>query len=59
MALENLPKWLFEVIAKCMQEILSERQDEKWPSYNLRRVVLKECLDEIQKRTSALSQVPG
>lgn len=58
-SLESLPKWLFEVIAKCMQEILSERQDEKWPSYNLRRVVLKECLDEIQKRTSALSQVPG
>lgn len=59
-SLDRLPKWLFEVIAQCMQKMFSERQDPKWLAYNLRRVVLKECTDEMQKKLSPLSlQVPG
>ncbi len=59
-SLDRLPKWLFEVIAQCMQKMFSERQDPKWLTYNLRRVVLKECTDEMQKKLSPLSlQVPG
>jgi transcriptional regulator with XRE-family HTH domain len=48
-SLESLPKWLFEVLAKCMQEILSEH-DQKQPTSSLRRVVLRECIDEMQRR---------
>jgi transcriptional regulator with XRE-family HTH domain len=59
-SLDRLPKWLFEVIAQCMQKMFSERQDPKWLTYNLRRVVLKECTDEMLKKLSPLSlQVPG
>jgi len=50
MALENLPKWLFEVIANCMQEILSEQHDQKQPTSSLRTMVLRECIDEMQRR---------
>ena len=59
-SLDRLPKWLFEVIAQCMQKMFSERQDPKWWTYNLRRVVFKECTDEMQNKLSTLSlQVPG
>jgi transcriptional regulator with XRE-family HTH domain len=59
-SLDRLPKWLFEVIAHCMQKMFSERQDPKWWTYNLRRVVFKECTDEMQNKLSTLSlQVPG
>jgi transcriptional regulator with XRE-family HTH domain len=59
-SLDRLPKWLFEVIAQCMQKTFSERQDPKWWTYNLRRVVFKECTDEMQNKLSPLSlQVPG
>jgi transcriptional regulator with XRE-family HTH domain len=59
-SLDRLPKWLFEVIAQCMQKMFSERQEPKWLTYNLRRVVLKECTDEMLKKLSPLSlQVPG
>src|ERR1044072_4359705 len=59
-SLDRLPKWLFEVIAQCMQKMFSERQDPKWWTYNLRRVVFKECNDEMQNKLSTLSlQVPG
>jgi transcriptional regulator with XRE-family HTH domain len=59
-SLDRLPKWLFEVIAQCMQKMFSERQDPKWWTYNLRRVVFKECTDEMQNKLSPLSlQVPG
>jgi hypothetical protein len=50
MSLESLPKWLFEVIANCMQEILSEQQDQKQPTSSLRTMVLRECIDEMQRR---------
>jgi transcriptional regulator with XRE-family HTH domain len=50
MSLENLPKWLFEVIANCMQEILSEQHDQKQPTPSLRTTVLRECIDEMQRR---------
>jgi transcriptional regulator with XRE-family HTH domain len=49
-SLESLPKWLFEVIANCMQEILSEQHDQKQPTSRLRTMVLRECIDEIQRR---------
>ena len=59
-SLDRLPKWLFEVIAQCMQKMFSERQDPKWWTYNLRKVVFKECTDEMQKKLSPMSlQVPG
>ena len=59
-SLDRLPKWLFEVIAQCMQKMFNERQEPKWLTYNLRRVVLKECTDEMLKKLSPLSlQVPG
>jgi len=59
-SLDRLPKWLFEVIAQCMQKMFSERQDPKWWTYNLRRVVFKECTGEMQNKLSTLSlQVPG
>ena len=59
-SLDRLPKWLFELIAQCMQKMFSERQDPKWWTYNLRRVVFKECTDEMQNKLSTLSlQVPG
>jgi transcriptional regulator with XRE-family HTH domain len=50
MSLESLPKWLFEVIANCMQEILSEQHDQKQPTSSLRTMVLRECIDEMQRR---------
>lgn len=55
--LDGLPKWLFEAISKCMQKRFSQQRNQSDMDANLRALVLRECLEEIQRMTSPMPQI--
>ena len=54
MLLDKLPKWLFEVVTKCMQKRFSERQDQRRSDRDLRSLIVTECIEEVHTRVFAL-----
>lgn len=54
MLLDKLPKWLFEVITKCMQKRFSERQVQRRSDHDLRSLIVTECIDEVHRKVFAL-----
>ena len=54
MLLDKLPKWLFEVVTKCMQKRFSERQDQRRSDRDLRSLIVTECMEEVHTRVFAL-----
>lgn len=54
MLLDKLPKWLFEVVTKCMQKRFSERQVQRRSDHDLRSLIVTECIDEVHRKVFAL-----